>query len=41
MESTEATQVGAPAENNESHRPKNFDEIKISILDPEGVFKYI
>ena len=41
MESTGATQqveVGDPAK---SDLPKTWDEIRTSIIDPEGVFKYI
>ena len=34
-------EFGAPADHTEHHRPKTFDEIKGSILDPTGVFKYI
>jgi hypothetical protein len=32
---------GPPADHTEHHRPKTFDEIKGSILDKTGVFKYI
>ena len=36
-----APQVGTSPDNNENHRPKTWDEIKNTIIDPEGVFKYI
>ena len=37
----EQSRIGPPADHNDKHRPKSFDEIKHCIIDPDGIFRYM